>query len=147
SGHDRVADRRVAARGRLDAAADARDIHMIRRYRDASDGCRGPYADAAQIIDPGVLDRHRSAGGAQSDIDAMRGEAVDLAIVDNQSLAGKKADAAGPRAEAIDVEAAKRDLVRRSGAHGDSGRAGNKHTREYTFTGDRDRLRDRHGAK
>jgi hypothetical protein len=50
----------------------------------------------------------------------MRGELVDLAIVDDQSLAGKKADAVEPRAEAIDVEAAKRDLVRRSGVHDDA---------------------------
>src|SRR5207302_7099365 len=85
--------------------------------------------------------------GAQSDIDAMRGELVDLAIVDDQSLAGKKADAVEPRAGAIDVEAAKRDLVRRPGVHDDSIRAGNKHTRGYTFTGDRDRLRDRHAAE
>ncbi len=69
---------------------------MIHRRRDASDGCRDSNADAAQIVDPGVLDRHRSAAGAQSDIDAIRGELVDLAIVDDQSLAGKKADAVDP---------------------------------------------------
>src|SRR5205814_4999014 len=94
-----------------------------------------------------VLDRHRRAASAQSDIDAIRGELVDLAIVDDQSLAGKKADAVEPRAGAIDVEAAKRDLVRRPGVHDDGIRAGNKHTRGYTFTGDRDRLRDRHAAE
>src|SRR5437764_10915769 len=77
----------------------------------------------------------------------MRGEAVDLAIVDDQSLAGKKADAVEPRAEAIDVEAAKRDLVRRSGVHDDAVGAGSKHTRGHAFTGDRNRLRDRHGAE
>src|SRR5436190_18294641 len=76
----------------------------------------------------------------------MRGEAVDLAVVDDQSPTGKKADAVEPRAEAIDVEAPKRDLVRRSGVHDDGIRAGNKHTRAYTFTGDRHRLRDRHAA-
>src|SRR5207248_3552989 len=107
SGHDRVADRRVAARGRLDAAADARDIHMIRRQRDASDGCRDSDADAAQIVYPGVLDRHRRAAGGQSDIDAMRGEAVDLAVVDDYSSTGKKADAFEPGAGAIEVEASK----------------------------------------
>src|SRR5207244_5411697 len=80
-------------------------------------------------------------------IDAMRGELVDLAIVDDQSLAGKKADAVEPRAQAIDVEAAKRDLVRRSGVHDDAVGAGSKHTRGHAFTGDRNRLRDRHGAE
>src|SRR5438045_9798661 len=45
------------------------------------------------------------------------------------------------------VEAAKRDLVIRSGVHDDGIRAGNKHTPGYAFTGDRDRLRDRHGAE
>src|SRR5207245_9410560 len=78
---------------------------------------------------------------------AIRGELVDLAIVDDQSLAGKKADAVEPRAEAIDVEAAKRDLVRRSGVHDDAIAAGSKHTRGHAFTGDRNRLRDRHGAE
>src|SRR5437762_6500683 len=77
----------------------------------------------------------------------MRGEAVDLAVVDDQSPTGKKADAVEPRAEAIDVEAAKRDAVRRSGVHDDAVGAGSKHTRGYTFTGDRHRLRDRHGAE
>src|SRR5204862_1498129 len=59
------------------------------------------------------------AAAANANVDAIRGELVDLAIVDDQSLAGKKADAVEPRAEAIDVEAAKRDLVRRSGVHDD----------------------------
>src|SRR5438874_9168352 len=77
----------------------------------------------------------------------MRGEAVDLAVVDDQSPTGKKADAVDPRAEAIDVEAAKRDVVVHSGVHDDAVGAGSKHTRGYTFTGDRHRLRDRHGAE
>jgi hypothetical protein len=34
-----------------------------------------------------------------------------LAIVDDQSLAGKKTDAVEPVPKVIDVEAAKRDLV------------------------------------
>src|SRR5947208_1485777 len=77
----------------------------------------------------------------------MRGEAVDLAIVDDQSLAGKKADAVDPRAEAIDVEAAKRDVVVHSGVHDDAVGVGSKHTRGHAFTGDRHRLRDRYGAE
>ena len=77
----------------------------------------------------------------------MRGEAVDLAVVDDQSPTGKKADAVEPRAGAIDVDAAKRDVVVHSGVHDDAVGAGNNHTRGHAFTGDRDRLRNRHGAK
>src|SRR2546423_5651051 len=77
----------------------------------------------------------------------MRGEAVDLAVVDDQSPAGKKADAVEPVPKAIDVKPAKRDVVACSRVHDDTIHEGSKHTRGHAVTGDRHRLRDRHGTE
>jgi hypothetical protein len=87
-----------------------RSYHAINRAgKERQHRCCG--ADPERSVDGqrGCCQPRRHS--AQRNIDAPCGEAVDLAIVDDQSLAGKKTDAVEPVPKVIDVEAAKRDLV------------------------------------